>query len=95
MKSEVLAKQMKRKRPRSRERLMMEILETIEKKKDIKRTNIANTVQINYLLAVELTDKLQKELMITRSGDGIYQVTQPGWEFLYTMKKIFGEEGLR
>jgi predicted transcriptional regulator len=88
MKPEVIAKRKQRKKPRSRERLNLEILKIVEKKKEIKRTEIANSVQINYILATELTDKLENNKLIKREENGEYAITEQGKIAMEWMKKL-------
>lgn len=88
MQPEVIAERRKRKNPRSREKIQLEILKAINNGNGMKRTEIANKLSINYLLATELTDVLEKNYLITRSNGGEYKITQQGWEFMDTMESI-------
>jgi predicted transcriptional regulator len=82
MQPEVIAERRKRKNPRSRTDIAIEILRLIRKKGE-KRTKISNKTEINYILATELTNCMENKMKwIKRDKDGIYTITTEGEKYL-------------
>jgi predicted transcriptional regulator len=81
-KLETLARDRLKKRPqRTKDQILKEILLLVkERNNELKRTNIAGKVEINYITSVIYTDEMVENGMIKRDNKGYYSITQKGKE---------------
>jgi predicted transcriptional regulator len=84
-----MTRNMKRRPPRTNPEIMREVLEKINQTPKMRRRKIAETCEINFMKACDITDKLQRAKMITRAENGEYEITETG---IASMKAMIEHE---